>query len=204
MVKKVNVTITSDLMCPWCWVGLRKLQDAMTRFEGVVEIRWKPFQLMPGAPEQGVPKGGTPASRVGARLAAAGKAVDINFTGLTDRTPNTTLFHATMEALHGETQTKFQEACFEAYFTRGVFPDERGLLDAAATVGLEDVVAKILDDETALAEHKRRAVDEARAAARRGVTGVPFFEFNGVPAFSGAQDPSTFLHYLNKAAATTP
>jgi predicted DsbA family dithiol-disulfide isomerase len=95
----VNVDITSDLMCPWCWVGLCKLQLAAKETGIATNITWKPFLLRPNIPIEGQPKGGTPESRTGQQLKHAGKSVGIDFTGLTDRTPNTILFHATIKML---------------------------------------------------------------------------------------------------------
>lgn len=133
----VNVDITSDLMCPWCWVGLRKLQAASKETGITTNITWRPFLLRPNIPIEGQPKGGTPETRVGKHLKLAGKDVGIDFTGLTDRTPNTVLFHATLKMLQehpsisNESVTLFHEAVFEAYFTLGIFPDQNGLLRAA-------------------------------------------------------------------------
>ena len=56
----VDVTITSDLVCPWCWVGLRKLQNASKVTNIPVKVTWKPFMLRPNTPLEGKPKGGTP------------------------------------------------------------------------------------------------------------------------------------------------
>ena len=85
--KAVQVAITSDLMCPWCWVGLRKLQQASKATQIDTVIEWKPFMLRPHIPEEGQLKSDpTPASRVSRHLKQAGKSVDIDFTGLTDRT----------------------------------------------------------------------------------------------------------------------
>jgi predicted DsbA family dithiol-disulfide isomerase len=198
----VNVTITSDLICPWCYIGLRKLQEASKVAQVEVNIAWKPFLLQPrDMPEEGLAKcDATPASRVGSHLKDAGASVGINFTGLTDRTPNTELFHATMQRileLDGmRLQTSFQEAVFDAYFTRGVFPDEVALLDLAEQVGVQETVKALYKNPDKLGKLKKAIVCEAQAASRRGITGVPAFSFNGEPAFSGAKDVGTFVKYL--------
>jgi predicted DsbA family dithiol-disulfide isomerase len=213
----VNVTITSDLMCPWCWVGLKKLQQASKESDVDVAITWKPFLLRPNLPMEGTPKSGTPASRVGTNLRLAGESVGINFTGLTDRTPNTTLFHATMkylqEAVHldSKTATNFHEAVFEGYFTLGVYPNEEGLLKAAAVVDKSSLKNKNDDGEDVFGhvEHLyaseqneilqrllREVAEEALDASRAGVSGVPTFAFNGHTAFSGAQPVDNFVRHL--------
>mmetsp|Transcript_22503 Transcript_22503/g.49027 ORF Transcript_22503/g.49027 Transcript_22503/m.49027 type:complete len:214 (-) Transcript_22503:97-738(-) len=200
-MKAINVAITSDLLCPWCWVGLRKLQQAakVAHVEDQLQITWQPYMLRPNAPPAGIPKGGTPESRVPPRLRRAGQQVGIDFTGLTDRTPNTTLFHATLHHLRRhELQTKFHEAVFEAYFTLGIYPDQAGLLKCAQKVGVEKTVAELYDDEQKLKELSELVQQEAYHASHyEAVNGVPSFAFNGEPAFSGAQEVDTFARYLN-------
>jgi len=204
--KAVDVAITSDLMCPWCWVGLRKLQEASKIADVDTRITWKPYLLRPNLPEEGIPKADpTPESRVSKHLKVAGREVGIDFTGLTDRTPNTTLFHAVMKMLQddrnfsSELVTRFHEAVFEGYFTLGVFPDDDGILTAAEKVAdpiLVESIQDLLDDAPRLSKLQKEVREEARDASMRGISGVPAFEFNGVPAFSGAQPVSTFVGYL--------
>ena len=209
MSRTVNVTITSDLLCPWCWVGLRKLQEASQLSNVQTVITWRPFLLRPNIPEHGMPKGGTPADRVGHHLKQAGESVGINFTGLCDRTPNTVLFHAAMKMLQQECNheiaTSFQEAVFMGYFTLGVYPDQDALLAAAKKVGNNNVldkVSKLFQDTDRLSLLRKQVVLEAAEASRQGVTGVPSFSFGDEdePAFSGAQPTEVFVRYLNKYA----
>ena len=207
MKPAVRVAITSDLMCPWCWVGLKKLQRASKHANINLDIEWKPFLLRPNLPEEGVPKGGTPQSRVGARLKQAGDSVGIDFTGLTERTPNTILFHSVMKMIQEDDDidrsvaTEFQEAVFERYFTLGVYPDMKGLLEAAHTVNDKTVLTKMktmFDDHDGLNKLRKQVIAEAEAARAGGVHGVPSFEFNGQFVFSGAQPEETFVHYLRQ------
>merc|ERR1712226_1429624 len=193
----------SDLLCPWCWVGLRNLQQASKVANVDVRISWKTFMLRPNAPEDGIPKGGTPKSRVPKRLKIAGENAGINFTGLTDRTPNTSLFHATMHYLDGhESQTKFHEAVFDAYFTRGMYPDQNVLLKCAENVGVGQEVSLLYKDTQNMDALRAKVEEEAyKASYNKGVSGVPSFEFNDNFEFSGAQDVTTFVSYLNKYAA---
>jgi predicted DsbA family dithiol-disulfide isomerase len=208
--KTVDVTITSDLMCPWCYVGLKKLQEASKVANVKPNIVWKPFLLRPGIPDEGMPKGGTPDSRVPYHLKKAGISARINFTGLTNRIPNTALFHATMKCLQdcqfdSEDVTAFQEATFMEYFTLGVFPDKKGLLVASKKVGNPDVLAtveRLFDDDEQLSRLRSEVAREANEASRRGISGVPSFAFGeeSVPAFSGAQPTEVFVRYLKKYA----
>lgn len=206
----VNVSITSDLVCPWCWVGLRKLQQASQESGVAVKIHWKPYMLRPNSPVDGVPKGGSPASRAGKHLHQAGESVGINFTGLTDRTPNTTLFHATLKFLQDtmkftpETVTEFHEAVFEGYFTLGVFPDKEGIMKSAKRVtdpNVHESIAQLYKTAPVeLAKLQNQVIDEAVEESRRGVSGVPTFVFNGHYGFSGAQPIDVFVRYLKSYA----
>jgi len=220
----VAVTITSDLMCPWCWIGLEKLQQASRESRIPINITWKPFLLRPSIPETtGQPKGGTPSSRVGAHMYSQGKAVGIDFTGLTDHAPNSVLFHATLKYLQdviqldSETVTAFHVDVFEAYFTLGIFPGTKeGILknvkDPTVRRHVEDLYYNNSDDDdnvkngrtmSQLEQLKREVVEEAKhASLQEGVTGVPTFAFGGdKAAFSGAQHVDTFARYLNHYAS---
>ncbi|KAL1500356.1 hypothetical protein AB1Y20_013019 [Prymnesium parvum] len=151
-------------------------------------------------PAEGVPKDGTPQSRVGARMKAAGEAVGIAFTGLCDRYPNSLGAHALLQyaaEVAPAKQNELQEVLFRQYFTDGVCPMGASLAAAAAEVGLDGEAAR----KYAEAEANQRAVaTHAREISRSGVTGVPFFYVNGKPAFSGAQSPSAFLQVIEEAA----
>lgn len=209
----VHLTMTSDLMCPWCWVGLRKLQDAAEKSGVEVGIVWKPFLLRPNMPVEGILKSDpTPESRVNYRLKQAGQEVGINFTGLTDRTPNTTLFHAVMKYLQDHLRmdaklvTAYHESVFEGYFTLGEFPDESGLLKAAKRVPrkgdvLEHHLVALFQDEDHLQRLKEDVTQEARAASRRGISSVPTFEFSKGIVFSGAQPVATFEAAMHQITA---
>jgi predicted DsbA family dithiol-disulfide isomerase len=148
-------------------------------------------------PPEGVPKGGTPESRAGARMKAMGERVGINFTGMTDRYPNTLAAHALL-AFAAETapelQNTLQEILFRHYFTDGRYPAGDNLRDAATEAGLDGEKALAYAES---AERQSEAAVAARANSRRGITGVPFFIVNGEPAFSGAQPASVFIDVFN-------
>jgi predicted DsbA family dithiol-disulfide isomerase len=229
----VRVDITSDLVCPWCWVGLRKLQEARnvlleSEDDLEIEIAWHPYMLRPNTPDEGTPKDNTPAKRVGDRLKAAGQSVGIDFTGLTDRVPNTALFHATLHYLQENTTelqlsweaiTAVHESIFDGYFTTGIFPDEQGMLQAvqtsfvkyyktndsakAATVQNQmiEAIAGLYKDQYQLYKLKDVVRQEAlEASYHKEIRGVPTFAFNGEIAFSGAQPVSVFVDALRDAA----
>lgn len=209
----VHVTMTSDLMCPWCWVGLRKLQEAAHRSNVDVLIDWKPFLLRPDMPEEGIlKKDPTPESRVNYRLKQAGQKVGIDFTGLTDRAPNTILFHAVMKYLQDHLNmdaglvTMYHESVFEGYFTLGEYPDEAGLLKAAGRVktngaALVQHLEEFFLDKDHVEKVRKEVTVEARSASRREISSVPTFEFNEEVVFSGAQPVPTFQAVLEQIIA---
>lgn len=173
-----------------------------------VDVKWRPFLLRPSIPEEGVEKPpATPGNRfpgdngrVNPRLKAAGSKVGIDFTGLTDRYPNTVAAHALMDyALekHGtEVQNHVSEILFRHYFTDGLYPDLTNLKVAAAEAKMDADAAIAYASQTDVQDRVRR---EAAAASRSGVSGVPFFYVNGQPAFSGAQPVESFVQLLSEA-----
>jgi len=150
-------------------------------------------------PEEGKPKGGDPSSRVPARLKEAGQGVGIDFSGLTDRYPNSTKAHTLLAFAEREApskQNQLSEVLFRHYFTDGLYPDETNLCAAAEEVGLDVEKAMAAVRDPAQQQHIRQ---EAEHYSRSGVSGVPFFFVNGKPFGSGAQPPSQFLAAFNSA-----
>lgn len=159
-------------------------------------VRWLPFQLRPNHPIDGVPKApDTPDNpRVGHRLKQAGQAVGIDFTGKTDNSPNTVMAHQlltyALDSKGAAVQDNLSEVLFRHYFTDGKYPNEANLLDAAKEVGLDEDGTKAALADTSL---QQRVKKEAQQASQQGINGVPYFFINGNPAFSGAQNPSSFV-----------
>jgi predicted DsbA family dithiol-disulfide isomerase len=141
--------------------------------------------------------------RVGQRLKAAGAAVGIDFTGLTDRYPNTVDAHRLLTfALQkggAAVQDRLSEILFRSYFTDGVYPGEDNLVKLGVEAGLAEAeVSDFLDTEELRAE----VFAEDRKVKQAGVHGVPYFYFNGNDyGLSGAQDPATFISAFDKATA---
>ena len=205
--------VYADVVCPWCYVGERRLEAALSsRPELEVERRWRPFQLQPGIPEGGMPwdvyarrkfGGELNARGAFARLAEVGRGEGIRFDF--DRVvsaPNTVDAHRLI--LHageagGETQWKTVEALFEAYFSDGRdLNDYEQLAAVAAGAGLDpDEVRRYLAGEEGKAE-VRASQEEAYG---RGIQGVPFYVFDGVHTVSGAQPVEEFLRALDGVRA---
>jgi len=203
--KLLRIEIISDLAWPWCWVGKRKLEKALSTYQqqpGVqAEVIWRPYQLRPSHPPEGVPKPpDTPDNpRVGQRMKAAGMAVGIDFTGKTDRSPNTlvshTLLEYTLEKYGVEKQNEVQEALFRGYFTDGIYPDVAGAASIAASCGLDEDEVKLALTDVNL---RSKVWKEVEKNYHKVDGGVPTFIINGRRAFSGAQDPETFHKVFDK------
>jgi len=144
--------------------------------------------------------GGPGRHQVGDRLRQGGESAGIDFTGLCPRAPNTVKAHAllthTLETSGAAKQDQLQEVLFRHYFTDGKFPDVANLVAAAEEVGLSGSEARtVLED----GRYESRVKTEAGQNSSSGISGVPYFFFNGKAAFSGAQPPASFLEELRKA-----
>ena len=184
-------------------MGKRKLEAAIisTRDQYDVEVHWKPFLLRPAMPLEGKDKG--PGPHAGARLKEVGKAVGIDFTGLTQRYPNTVQAHEllslALESYGHQVQDTLSEILFRSYFTDGVYPGGDNLVAIGVEAGM-----KKEDCEQLLASGARadRIQAEDRAVKKKGVHGVPYFFFNGQDyGLSGAQAPETFVKAFGAATS---
>jgi predicted DsbA family dithiol-disulfide isomerase len=209
----VRVDIWSDLVCPWCYVGKRRFEKALARFDNrdEVQVVHRSFQLNPAAPRD------TTSSRremlmrkyrrspdqvveMDARMTqtAAAEGLEFNLEGTL--TGNTFDAHQLVHLAHAHAlQDGVVERLFRAYFTeqRSLF-DQQTLVDLGADAGLnrDEAAAALRDNRYA------NAVDaDIEIAHRLGVTGVPFFVINDRYGISGAQAPETFLDVLQRVAA---
>lgn len=202
----LTIDVISDVICPWCFIGKRRLEKALGNRPATV--RWYPFQLNPDMPREGIERKSYRISKFGswersqeldAQVAAAGKGEGIafNFDKMA-RTPNTLDAHRVVW-LAGErgVQDAVVEALFLAYFTDGFdLSDRATLVEVAAGAGLDRAeVDEMLAGDKGL-DVVRAAEDHGR---RLGVSGVPFFVVNGRAALSGAQPPELFLQAFEQA-----
>jgi len=159
-------------------------------------VRWEPYQIRPGVPDEGILKPpSTPDNpRVGAQMKAIGQEVNIDFTGLSDRVPNTlpchALLHYAKETDGGSKQNDLKELMLQAYFTDGVFYDTEVLVKMATDVGLDANKAReVVTSEARIKE----ALEEVEGWRKKGVRGVPHYIMNGKHTFSGNQNEAAFL-----------
>lgn len=209
-MEPLTIEVVSDVVCPWCYIGKRRLEAALELYAQAKpdapppKVSFHPFQLNPDLPPEGMLRadyvarkwGGRPSSEVYARVSGVGKSVGIDFEfDRIVRQPNTKAAHALI-ALAGElgVQPAVKEAMMRAYFIDGRdLTDIDTLVEVAERAGLDPKRARAhLADPDAL-----RAIDGADLQARRiGVEGVPFFIFNRRYAVSGAQEAQALVEAM--------
>jgi predicted DsbA family dithiol-disulfide isomerase len=209
----LTVDVIFDVICPWCYIGKRRLEKATARRgQQDVRVRWHPFQLNPRMPKGGMNRQEYRTAKFGswerslaldAQVAEAGRGEGIPFAfDRIVRTPNTLDAHRLIGLADTEgVQDAVVEAIFRAYFAEGRdISQTTVLLDVVAGVGLARgrAEAVLSGDEGLVAI--RAAEEQAR---RSGVQGVPYFLINNSVALSGAGEPSAFLTAFEQAGAGT-
>ncbi|EDV19951.1 Uncharacterized protein YwbO [Trichoplax sp. H2] len=182
----IKIDITSDTMCPWCFVGKRHLETAMKDFESTFEfdIEWKPFLLNSNTPEEGIPVLEYLAQRYGQQVAddarngtssliAAGRKVGLNFDS-NRKFVNSIRSHCLLDYARTEKkQNQLAELLFQRYFIDGNnINDVKVLLDCAKEIGLKaEEAKKSLQDK----ERRKKIIEEAKVATQNQIHGVPHF-----------------------------
>lgn len=206
---KVSIDVVSDVICPWCFLGKRRLDKALAELEGFeVEVAWRPFMLDPTIPKEGKSRHDYMVEKFGeARLktihdpllkAAAQDGVPYRFDAIT-RTPNTLDAHRLIRWAHRDgKQHEMNERLFMAYWNEGKDVGEHAVLtDAAGAVGMDRAkvaadLASDLDIETVRGE--------IAMAGRIGVTGVPTFILGRKYGVVGAQSVEVIADAIRKVA----
>jgi predicted DsbA family dithiol-disulfide isomerase len=207
----LTVDVISDVICPWCYIGKRRLEKAVAALGGPVMVRWLAFQLNPTMPKEGVSRREYRIRKFGswersqeldARVVAAGQSEGIQFAlDCIERTPNTLDAHLLIGLADKKgVQSAFVEALFRAYFTEGRdISNRQTLLNVVAEAGLDRHEAEALLN----AEDGLEGIKDGDALARRfRVDGVPFFIVNGTLTLSGAQQSDAFLDVFRQAAGS--
>lgn len=207
----IAVDVISDVICPWCYIGKKRLEKAVFAHGGPVKVRWLPYQLNPQMPPEGISRREYRTRKFGswersqeldAQVAAAGAAEGIHFAfDRMERTPNTLDAYRLIGLADVEgIQDAVVEALFRAYFTEGRdISDRQTLLDVVSDAGLDRGKA----EGVLTTGGGQEAIREADELARRvRVEGVPFFVINGKVTLSGAQPPEAFLEAFRQAAGS--
>jgi predicted DsbA family dithiol-disulfide isomerase len=210
------VDIVSDVVCPWCYIGKHKLEAALAQLQArepdVTTVRrWHPFQLNPDLPAEGISRtdyveakfgGKARAAEVYARVRAAGAEIGVTLAfDRIARQPNTLDAHRLIAWAQRQGNATaagdLVEALFRGFFVEGRRLDDREeLVHIAARAGFD---AEPVRSFLASAALRTEVEDEDREARGVGISGVPFFIFNGKTAVSGAHDPPTLLEAISAA-----
>ena len=208
-----TLDVISDAICPWCWIGKRNLDAALDLLaeEGLqFRVRFRPFQLNPDMPAEGVDRREYRSAKFGSleksqeldrRVADAGRMAGLEFRhDLMARTPNTLEAHRLMRLAGADgLQRNIAEAIFRAYFQQGAdIGDTETLaaLGAAAGMSAESLAAFNAGDA---GRHEVLAEDEGYR--RAGISGVPSFVLDRHLLFSGAMPPEHIADGLRRAVA---
>ena len=222
IVSDMKVEIWSDVVCPWCYIGKKRFEDAVQSLadEGTeldLEVTFRPFQLDPGAPVGGsmpvidayARKFGGPekAARIIEHVTTVARDTGITFHMDRAVRANTLrahrMMHLALTYFGAAAQQAMKQHLLESYFTNGRnVADDEVLLDAAQAAGIpRDTAQAWLDSDEGDAEVRRDIVE----AGELGITAVPTFVIDGRWAIPGAQDVEVFARALkrmhDKAAA---
>ena len=200
----VRIDVFSDTVCPWCWIGKRRLERTLeARPDLDAEMVWHAFQLNPTMPAEGMDRraylhdkfgGADNARSIYGRVIAEGARESLPFDfGAIPRTPNTLDSHRLVRWAAGQPlgQMPMVEALFDAYFARGQdVGDAEVLARVAAAAGYDESGAR---DLLAGDEGRAEVTREDMRARSAGITGVPCFILDGKVAVPGAAEPEVFL-----------
>ena len=205
----VTVDIISDPICPWCYIGKRRLDRALEARPGhPFVLRWHPFQLNPDMPTEGMDRQAYLTAKFGDRAAqvygeiaetAAADGLKIDFDAI-PRTPNTLDAHRLILWAEAEgRQTLVANQLFHRYFEKAEdISDHDVLASVADTVGMDGaVVRRLLAGDADRAE----TIAADTSAREMGVTGVPTFIVGGKYAVPGAQETNVWLKVIDELSA---
>jgi predicted DsbA family dithiol-disulfide isomerase len=204
----MQIDVVSDTVCPWCFIGKRKLAQALAlRPDVEAKVFWRPYRLDPNIPKGGIDRkaymkakfGDNPnASSMRDVIVDEGAKLGIVFAF--DKiaiSPNTLDSHRLIRWAGGAgVQDDVVERLFEAYFIEGRdIGDAAVLTDIATAAGMHaPLVAELLAKDSDLADVER----EAGMANQMGITGVPCFIFDGRFMISGAREPEVLVKVIDK------
>jgi predicted DsbA family dithiol-disulfide isomerase len=209
MAEPLVVDVVSDVVCPWCFIGKKRLEKAIAlRPDLAVEVRWHPYFLNDWVPREGIGRDEYLTRKFGSSErykgiagrvveAAAGEGLSYN-PGAIARQPNTTDCHRLiLWARNTGDAARMKQRLMELYFTEGAdLTDREVLVQAAAECGMD---ANLTRELLASDRDIDRVTAEATEAKEMGIGGVPCFILGGVMAVSGAQDPAYLADAMGRA-----
>lgn len=209
----MQLDIVSDYVCPWCYVGKRRLEKALEQRPNIdINVRWLPFQLSPDLPAEGINRfdyyvsifGEQRAEQIVASMSDTGKEDGIDFQNKPDAvSPNTLLAHTLMElaqATEGANTDLLAERLFHVHHVDCLnIGDPNVLAGIAEACGLDSAAVEGCVADAAAKDRVKETINES---VKRGVTGVPFFIFDERFGLSGAQLVDEFIATLDKLASS--
>src|SRR6266404_5183960 len=206
MGTELVIEIASDVVCPWCYIGKRRMEKALALLNGEVQpdIRWLPFELNPDMPAAGMPRAAYRAAKFGsvergreldARVAAEGRGEGIAFAfERIERTPNTRAAHQLIDLAQSQGKAgPVVDALFRAYFEEAQDIGDAAVLAAIATAnGVSGWPGQA--NATGVAENEE-------SVRRLGISAVPTFIFERKFGVSGAHPPETLAASIREALA---
>jgi len=207
----VRIDVVSDVVCPWCFIGKRRLEKALAlKLDVPVEVHWHPYFLNDWIPREGISrkeylttKFGSPERYKGiaqrASVAAAAEGLTYAMDKIS-RQPNTLDAHRLIRWADGIGKAaEMKQRLMDLYFTEGADLTNRAVLvQAAADIGLDaGDIGEALASDKDVAEVEQ----EAQSAKEAGIQGVPMFIFRGKVGVSGAQEPEYLAEAIERLAA---
>jgi predicted DsbA family dithiol-disulfide isomerase len=204
---RMLIEIASDVVCPWCYIGKRRLEKALAQLDGKIEVRieWLPFQLNPGMPAGGMARAEYRRAKFGslergrtldARVAQEGAGEGITFAfDRMERTPNTVAAHRLIDLAQSQGKADpVVDALFRAYFEEALdIGDEQVLAGIARDLGIRSWPEGA--DAARVAENEERVRE-------LGISGVPTFIFDRKTGISGAYPPEVLAQTIRDLRAT--
>jgi predicted DsbA family dithiol-disulfide isomerase len=206
----VPIDIVSDVVCPWCFIGKRRLETALAMRPDIdTELRWRPYFLNPWIPRAGIDRASYLKTKFGSVeryhaiaqrvvVAAAGEGLRYALDKISQQ-PNTLDCHRLILWAHTiGAAGPVKQRLMELYFSEGAdLTDPEVLVAAAADCGMDSQLVRRL---LATDADEDRVAAEANTAKDAGIDGVPYFIFGNVLAVAGAQDPGYLADALGRAA----
>lgn len=209
----MQIDIVSDTVCPWCFIGKRRIAKAMAMRPGIdFKVQWRPYRLDPNIPKEGVDRRAYLKAKFGDSSRTNSMGDTIRAEGARDgiafafdriaRSPNTLDSHRLIRwAGSAGIQDDIVERLFNAYFIDGRdIGDREVLVDVAREAGMDTEIVSGLLAESADASLIER---EDALAHEMGISGVPTFIFENRFMLSGAREPEVLVRVIDKAAELT-
>ena len=210
-IKPLQIDIVSDVVCPWCYIGKRRIENALALAPEIpVEVHWRPFFLNPWIPREGIDRDTYLETKFGSveaykgiaqRVVDAAEEEGLNYRPeMVKRQPNTIDCHRLIHWAEASGKSaEIKQRLMELYFRDGGdLTLSETLVRAAADVGLD---ADEIRRRLATDEDVERISADAREAADKGISGVPTYVFAGKYAVSGAQPPDQLARAIRQVSA---